>query len=254
MSILAGKVAIVTGASSGIGFAASRLFASEGAKVVVGARRQAELDALVAEIEASGGQAAALAGDVKEEAFAKALVAEAVERFGGLDIAFNNAGILGEMTATTDLSLAGWTDTIATNLTSAFLGAKHQIPAMLARGGGSLIFTSSFVGNTAGMPGMGAYAASKAGIVGLVKVLAVELGAKGIRANAILPGGIDTAAYRLHSPSAEGRSFVEGLHALKRVGSPDELAQSVLHLASDASMFITGSAFLVDGGVSINRT
>jgi NAD(P)-dependent dehydrogenase (short-subunit alcohol dehydrogenase family) len=254
MSILAGKVAIVTGASSGIGFAASRLFASEGAKVVVGARRQAELDALVAEIEASGGQAAALAGDVKEEAFAKALVAEAVERFGGLDIAFNNAGILGEMTATTDLSLAGWTDTIATNLTSAFLGAKHQIPAMLARGGGSLIFTSSFVGNTAGMPGMGAYAASKAGIVGLVKVLAVELGPKGIRANAILPGGIDTAAYRLHSPTAEGRSFVEGLHALKRVGSPDELAQSVLHLASDASMFITGSAFLVDGGVSINRT
>jgi NAD(P)-dependent dehydrogenase (short-subunit alcohol dehydrogenase family) len=254
MSILAGKVAIVTGASSGIGFAASRLFASEGAKVVVGARRQAELDALVAEIEASGGQAAALAGDVKEEAFAKALVAEAVERFGGLDIAFNNAGILGEMTATTDLSLAGWTDTIATNLTSAFLGAKHQIPAMLARGRGSLIFTSSFVGNTAGMPGMGAYAASKAGIVGLVKVLAVELGPKGIRANAILPGGIDTAAYRLHSPTAEGRSFVEGLHALKRVGSPDELAQSVLHLASDASMFITGSAFLVDGGVSINRT
>jgi NAD(P)-dependent dehydrogenase (short-subunit alcohol dehydrogenase family) len=254
MSILAGKVAIVTGASSGIGFAASRLFASEGAKVVVGARRQAELDALVAEIEASGGQAAALAGDVKEEAFAKALVAEAVGRFGGLDIAFNNAGILGEMTATTDLSLAGWTDTIATNLTSAFLGAKHQIPAMLARGGGSLIFTSSFVGNTAGMPGMGAYAASKAGIVGLVKVLAVELGPKGIRANAILPGGIDTAAYRLHSPTAEGRSFVEGLHALKRVGRPDELAQSVLHLASDASMFITGSAFLVDGGVSINRT
>jgi NAD(P)-dependent dehydrogenase (short-subunit alcohol dehydrogenase family) len=254
MTILAGKVAIVTGASSGIGYAAAKLFAREGAKLVVGARRQAELDALVAEIEASGGQAVALAGDVKEEAFATALVAEAVGRFGGLDIAFNNAGILGEMTATADLSLAGWTDTIATNLTSAFLGAKHQIPAMLARGGGSLIFTSSFVGNTAGMPGMGAYAASKAGIVGLVKVLAVELGAKGIRANAILPGGIDTAAYRLHSPSAEGRSFVEGLHALKRVGSPDELAQSVLHLASDASMFITGSAFLVDGGVSINRT
>jgi NAD(P)-dependent dehydrogenase (short-subunit alcohol dehydrogenase family) len=254
MTILAGKVAIVTGASSGIGYAAAKLFAREGAKLVVGARRQAELDALVAEIEASGGQAVTLAGDVKEEAFATALVAEAVGRFGGLDIAFNNAGILGEMTATTELSLAGWTDTIATNLTSAFLGAKHQIPAMLARGGGSLIFTSSFVGNTAGMPGMGAYAASKAGIVGLVKVLAVELGPKGIRANAILPGGIDTAAYRLHSPTAQARSFVEGLHALKRVGSPDELAQSVLHLASDASMFITGTAFLVDGGVSINRT
>lgn len=254
MTVLAGKAAIVTGASSGIGHAASKLFAREGAKLVVGARRQAELDMLVAEIEAFGGHAVALAGDVREEAFAEGLVAEAVGQFGGLDIAFNNAGSLGEMTATADMSLAGWTDTIATNLTGAFLGAKHQVPAMLARGGGSLIFTSSFVGNTAGMPGMAAYAASKAGIVGLVKVLAVELGPRGIRANAILPGGIDTAAYRLHSPTAEARSFVEGLHALKRVGSPDELAQSVLHLASDASMFITGTAFLVDGGVSINRT
>jgi NAD(P)-dependent dehydrogenase (short-subunit alcohol dehydrogenase family) len=125
---------------------------------------------------------------------------------------------------------------------------------MLERGGGSLIFTSSFVGNTAGMPGMGAYAASKAGIVGLVKVLAVELGPRGIRANAILPGGIDTQAYRLHSPTAEARGFIEGLHALKRVGNPDELAHSVVYLASDASKFTTGTAFLVDGGVSINRT
>jgi NAD(P)-dependent dehydrogenase (short-subunit alcohol dehydrogenase family) len=254
MTLLADKVAIVTGASSGIGYATAKLFARERAKVVVAARRQAELDALVAEIEAAGGHAVALAGDVKDEAFAKALVEEAVGRFGGLDVAFNNAGILGEMAPTTDLSLAGWTETIATNLTSAFLGAKYQAPVMLERGGGSLIFTSSFVGNTAGMPGMGAYAASKAGIVGLVKVLAVELGPRGIRANAILPGGIDTQAYRLHSPTVEARSFVEGLHALKRVGSPDELAHSVVYLASDASKFTTGTAFLVDGGVSINRT
>jgi NAD(P)-dependent dehydrogenase (short-subunit alcohol dehydrogenase family) len=254
MTLLTDKVAIVTGASSGIGYATSKLFAREGAKVVVAARRQAELDALVAEIDAAGGRAVALAGDVKDEAFARALVEEAVGRFGGLDVAFNNAGILGEMAPTTDLSLAGWTEIIATNLTSAFLGAKYQAPAMLERGGGSLIFTSSFVGNTAGMPGMGAYAASKAGIVGLVKVLAVELGPRGIRANAILPGGIDTLAYRLHSPTAEARGFIEGLHALKRVGNPDELAHSVVYLASDASKFTTGTAFLVDGGVSINRT
>ena len=254
MILLADKVAIVTGASSGIGYATAKLFAHEGAKVVVAARRRAELDALVDEIEAAGGRAVALAGDVKDKAFAKALVGEAVGRFGGLDVAFNNAGILGEMAPTTDLSLAGWTETLATNPTSAFLGAKYQAPAMLARGGGSLIFTSSFVGNTAGMPGMAAYAASKAGIVGLVKVLAVELGPRGIRANAILPGGIDTQAYRLHSPTVEARSFVEGLHALKRVGSPDELAHSVVYLASDASKFTTGTAFLVDGGVSINRT
>jgi NAD(P)-dependent dehydrogenase (short-subunit alcohol dehydrogenase family) len=256
MNVLSGKVAIVTGASSGIGRATAKLFAQEGARVVVAARRQAELDALVKEIEAGDGQAIAVAGDVKDEAYAKALVDAAVARFGGLDIAFNNAGIVGEMGPVSELSLAAWHDTIDTNLTSAFLGAKYQVPAMLARGGGSLIFTSSFVGYTVGMPGMVAYAASKAGQIGLVKGLAAEFGAKGIRANAILPGGTDTPASITNAPGAtpDVLAFVEGLHALKRMATPDELARSVLHLASDASSFITGTAFLVDGGVSICRT
>ena len=143
MSALADKIAVITGASSGIGRAAALLFAREGAELVVGARRQAELDALVAEIAARGGRAVALAGDVREDAYARALVQTALASFGGLDIAFNNAGTLGEMGATPDVSLAGWHDTIDTNLTSAFLAARHQIPAMLARGGGSLIFTST---------------------------------------------------------------------------------------------------------------
>ena len=127
---------------------------------------------------------------------------------------------------------------------------------MIARGRGSLIFTSTFVGYTVGMPGMAAYAASKAGVIGLTKVLAVELGPKGIRVNAILPGGTDTPASITNAPDAtpEILAFVENLHALKRLALPDEIAQSVLHLASDASSFVTGSAFLVDGGVSINRT
>lgn len=256
MNTLNGKVAIVTGASSGIGRATAKLFAQEGARVVVAARRQAELDALVKEIEAGGGQAVAVAGNVKDEAYAKALVDAAVARFGGLDIAFNNAGIVGEMGPVSELSLAAWRDTIDTNLTSAFLGAKHQVPAMLARGKGSLIFTSSFVGYTVGMPGMVAYAASKAGQIGLVKGLAAEFGAKGIRANAILPGGTDTPASITNAPGAtpDVLAFVEGLHALKRMATPEELARSVLHLASDASSFITGTAFLVDGGVSICRT
>ncbi|MDP1839449.1 MAG: SDR family oxidoreductase [Reyranella sp.] len=256
MNTLNGKVAIVTGASSGIGRATARLFAQEGARVVVAARRQAELDALVKEIEASGGQAVAVAGDVKDEAHAKALVDAAIARFGGLDIAFNNAGIVGEMGPVSELSLAAWRDAIDTNLTSAFLGAKHQVPAMLARGRGSLIFTSSFVGYTVGMPGMVAYAASKAGQIGLVKGLAAEFGAKGIRANAILPGGTDTPASITNAPGAtpDVLAFVEGLHALKRMATPEEIAQSVLHLASDASSFVTGTAFLVDGGVSICRT
>ncbi|WP_119459046.1 SDR family oxidoreductase [Rhodospirillaceae bacterium SYSU D60014] len=254
MTALAAKVAIVTGASSGIGYATSKLFAREGAKVVVAARRQAELDALVAEITAAGGEAVALAGDVRDEAFSEALVETAIGRFGGLDVAFNNAGVLGEMGATPDVSLSGWRDTIETNLTSAFLGAKHQIPALLDRGGGSLIFTSTFVGYTVGMPGLAAYAASKAGLIGLTQSLAAELGPKGIRANAILPGAVDTPAYRAMNDTAEARSFVAGLHALKRIATPDELARSALYLASHASTFTTGSALLVDGGVSINRT
>jgi NAD(P)-dependent dehydrogenase (short-subunit alcohol dehydrogenase family) len=127
---------------------------------------------------------------------------------------------------------------------------------MIGRDGGSLVFTSTFVGHTVGMPGMAAYAARKAGLIGLVQVLAAEFGAKRIRANAILPGGTDTPASITNAPDAtpEVLAFVEGLHALKRMATPDEIARSVLYLASDASSFTTGSALLVDGGVSINRT
>jgi NAD(P)-dependent dehydrogenase (short-subunit alcohol dehydrogenase family) len=254
MPALINKIALVTGASSGIGRATAKLFAAEGAHVVVTARRHDELEKLVAEIAAAGGKAMAVAGDVKDEVFAQSLVVAAIRSFGGLDIAFNNAGSLGEMGPTPHVSLNGWTNTIETNLTSAFLGAKHQIPAMLDRGGGSLIFTSSFVGYTAGMPGVAAYAASKAGLIGLTQALAAEFGPRGIRVNAILPGGTDTAAAQAMIGTPEGRAFVEGLHALKRISTPEEIAKSVLYLASDASSFTTGTAMLVDGGVSINRT
>jgi NAD(P)-dependent dehydrogenase (short-subunit alcohol dehydrogenase family) len=148
--MLSNKVAIITGASSGIGYASAKLFASQGASVVLAARRQAKLAELVDEITQAGGQVIALAGDVRDEAFAKALVELAVGHFGGLDVAFNNAGMIGEMGATPDISLAEWHEVMNTNLTGAFLGAKYQIPAMLKRGGGSLIFTSSFVGYTVG--------------------------------------------------------------------------------------------------------
>ena len=253
MDRLSGKVAVVTGASSGIGYATSKLFASSGAAVVVGARRGAELEALVAEIERLGGRARALAGDVRDEAYAKALVELAVSAFGGLDIGFNNAGTLGEMAAVPDLSLAGWTDTLATNLTAAFLGAKYQVPAMVARGGGSVIFTSTFVGHTVGFPGMAAYAASKAGLIGLTQVLAAEVGPLGVRVNAILPGGTDTPMGRSVTTTPEVLAHVRGLHALKRIAAPEEIARCVLHLASDDASFVTGTAMLVDGGISINR-
>ena len=254
MPALHNKVAIVTGASSGIGYATAKLFAREGAKVVVAARRQTELDALVEEITQAGGHAVALAGDVKDEAFAQALVELAKAQFGGLDVAFNNAGTIGEMGATPDVSLSEWENTIRTNLTSAFLGAKYQLPAMLDRSGGSLIFTSTFVGYTVGFPGTAAYAASKAGLIGLTQTLASEFGAKGIRVNALLPGGTDTPMGRIFANTPEALAFVQGLHALKRMALPDEIAKSALYLASDASSFTTGSALLVDGGVSINLT
>lgn len=254
MSALDGKVAIVTGASSGIGRATARLFAREGAKVVAAARRKPELDALVAEIGAAGGTAAAVPGDVRDEAFAAALVDTAVRRFGGLDVAFNNAGALGPMGPTPEVSRSDWSAALDANLTGAFLGAKHQIPAMLERRAGSLIFTSSFVGYTVGMPGVAAYATAKAGLIGLVKALAVEFGGRGIRVNAVLPGGTDTPMAREMIDTEEGWAFVEGLHALKRTSTPDEIAGSVLFLASEAAGFTTGTALLADGGVSINRT
>ena len=254
MSALSNKVAIITGASSGIGYATARRFAREGAKVVVTARRQPELEALVEEIIQAGGHAVALAGDARDEGLAEALVELAISRFGGLDIAFNNAGTIGEIGATPDMSLSAWENTINTNLTSAFLGAKHQIPAMLERNSGSLIFTSTFVGYTVGLPGMAAYAASKAGLIGLTQALASEFGARGIRVNALLPGGTDTPMGRAFASTPEALAFVQGLHALKRMASPDEIAQSALYLASDASSFTTGTALLADGGVSINRT
>jgi NAD(P)-dependent dehydrogenase (short-subunit alcohol dehydrogenase family) len=254
MNRLINKVAIVTGASSGIGRVTAKLFAAEGAKVVVGARRQAELESLVAEIKAAGGAAVAVAGDVRSEDYHKALVATAVENYGTLDIAFNNAGTLGEAGPSTEVSEAGFSDALAINLTASFLAAKHQIAEMVKHGGGSVVFTSTFVGYSFAFPGVAAYAASKSGLIGLTQALAAEYGPQNVRVNAILPGAVDTDMYREMNDTSDKQAFITNLHALKRVAAPEELARSVLYLASDDASFVTGTATLVDGGASITRT
>jgi len=253
MQRLNDKTAIITGASSGIGRAAAELFAADGACLVLVARRAPLLEDLRASIEAAGGRARVVVGDAAEPSTMQRAVEVADETFGGLDIAFNNAGTLGAMGPIETLELEGWNDTVRTNLTSAFVAARHQVPALRRRGGGCLLFTSTFVGYTAGMPQMSAYAASKAGLVGFTQSLAAELGREGIRVNAVLPGGTDTPMGRVVANSPEARAHVEGLHALGRLAQPEEIARAALFLCSEASSFVTGTAMLVDGGVSVFR-
>ncbi len=252
-SDLTNRVALVTGATSGIGRAAALLFAKQGAAIVATGRRQDELATLTEQIEEDGGRVATLAGDICDEAHAKALVALAESTFGGLDIAFNNAGTLGAMGPTHELSKDAWNETMATNLTAAFLGAKHQVPALLAREKGSIIFTSTFVGYTVGMPQMAAYAASKAGLLGLTQALAAEYSPQGLRINALLPGGTDTPMGRTVANTPEALDYVKGLHALGRLASPEEIARTALFLASEESSFMTGQTLIVDGGLSVTR-
>ena len=248
---LRNKVAIITGASSGIGAAAAKLFAANGAGLVIGARRADRLNTLAQQIAGRGGQVVALAGDVTDEAYARRLVETATDRFGRLDIGFDNAGIIGDAGPLTAMTADAWRTTIETNLTGAFLGAKHQIAAM--REGGSIIFTSSFVGHTIGFAGMTAYGASKAGLIGMTQCLAVECGVQNIRVNALLPGGTRTEIAGDFSDDPAAADTIANFHALKRMAAPEEIARAALFLASDASSFVTGSAMLVDGGNSITK-
>ena len=250
---LKNKSIIVTGASSGIGAAAALLFAAEGANVVLGARRSAEMETLAGQINQGNGKAVFLSGDVRDENYANALVDLAMREFGGLDGAFNNAGIVGEMGPVADMGIGNWNDVISVNLTSAFLAAKAQIPVMKKRGQGSIVFTSSFVGfSNGGMPGMGAYAASKAGLIGLVQSLASDHAADGVRVNSLLPGGTITPSGGEGNPAA--LDFIANLHPMKRMANATEVAQAALFLLSDRSTFMTGSPMIVDGGISVRLT
>lgn len=248
--LLKGKTLIITGASSGIGAAAAKIFAAEGAKLVLGARRADRLATVVEEITADGGDAVYAAGHVEDAQYAKDLVTLAEDTFGGLDGAFNNAGVVGAMSPVGDMDDKNWHDVMDVNLNSGFYAAKYQIPALQRRGGGAIVFTSSFVGHTIGLPGMVAYAAAKAGLIGMTQVLAAEHGAQNIRVNALLPGGTMTP---MAGEDETYHDIVRGFHALKRMAEPSEIARSAMFLLSDQASFVTGTAMIADGGNSINK-
>lgn len=248
---LEGKVGIVTGASSGIGRATAVAFAREGAKVVVAGRRAAELEATVQAAREAGGVAIARAADVTKEGDVASLVELAMERFGRLDIGFNAAGGTFGGALTHQLDEADFRDWIDGHLVSPFLSTKHEVGAMLRSGGGSVINVGTFVGYSKALPGTAGYAAAKTGLIGLTRTVAAEYATQGIRANLMIVGGSDTPMFRLWNDTDEKRAYAAQLHALKRVSTPDEIAAAAVFLASGEASFITGSAFAVEGGVSL---
>jgi NAD(P)-dependent dehydrogenase (short-subunit alcohol dehydrogenase family) len=247
----AGKVALVTGAAGGIGSATARKFAAAGAKVVVADIDEEGAGVTVEQIRSAGGDAAAVAVDVGDSASVEAMVAFAVATYGGLDIAHNNAGIVGAGANIADMPDETWRRGIDVMLSGVFYGIKHEVPAILARGGGAIINTSSGAG-LIGFPGMANYVAAKHGVIGLTKTAALEYIGQGIRINAICPG---TARSRMVDEwmqgSAEAEAQVAALHPIGRIADADEIAEAVLWLASPASSFVVGIAMPVDGGYTI---
>jgi NAD(P)-dependent dehydrogenase (short-subunit alcohol dehydrogenase family) len=245
---LSGQVAIVTGAAAGIGRAAALLFAREGARVVLSDVDGDRGDATARQIRADGGDAQFVRADVSRDAEAEAIVRTALERYGRLDCAFNNAGIEGAMADTAACTEANWDRTLAINLKGVWLCMRHQIPAMLRTGGGSIVNMASVAG-LVGFAGLPAYVASKHGVVGLSKSAALELADKNIRVNVVCPGVIHTEMIdRLtHRDPAAERSFT-ALEPVGRMGTPEEVAAAALWLCSRDSSFVTGATLAVDGG------
>lgn len=248
MGKLEGKVAIVTGAASGIGRATANLFAAEGARVIV-ADWEDDLGRRVAsEIKSTGGDAEFVRVDVSDAEDVQAMINETVAQFGGLDTIFNNAGVEGEQAPTGDCTLENWHRVIRINLTGVFLGMKYAIPELLKRGGGSIINNASVAG-IVGFNGIPAYCASKGGVIQLTKTAALEYAKQGIRVNAICPGVILTPMVeRFISGSEEAEKAFQALEPVGHFGDPADIAQMALFLASDDSKFCTGAPFVVDGG------
>ncbi|MFD4033289.1 SDR family NAD(P)-dependent oxidoreductase [Streptomyces sp. NPDC058637] len=242
-----GKVALVTGGASGIGLAVSRRLAASGATVVVADHDEASARKAAAELEATGARAAAVALDVTDPASVEAGVRFAVDTFGALHLAVNNAGIGGPSLPTGEYGIEDWNKVVATNLSGVFYSMRHELPALLAAGGGAVVNISSILG-TNGFANSPAYAAAKHGVVGLTKTAALEYAARDIRINAVGPGFIDTPLLR--DTDGPARDHLISLHPAGRLGTSEEVAELTAFLLSDRASFIHGSYHLVDGGYS----
>ncbi len=249
MQAFENQVVLVTGGSNGIGRATAIAFAREGARVVVSDMADAMGEETVSTIRSAGGNARYVRTDVRDAAQIESLVRGAVRSYGRLDVAFNNAGIEGTTAPIADLSEADWERVLRVNLTAPFLCMKHEIAAMLQQGGGAIVNNASILGQV-GFPNAAAYVAAKHGLLGLTRTAALEYAARGIRVNAVCPGFIVTPMLEragiLHDEAT--RKSIEAMHALKRMGRPEEVAEAVLFLASSKASFIAGHPLLVDGG------
>ncbi len=242
-----GKTALVTGASSGIGKCVAELYAREGASVLISDVNEELGQAAAKEIDPSGKRAIFVKADVSNPEDCQKMVETAVERFGRLDYACNNAGIGGEQNPTADYSIEGWQNVIGVNLSGVFYCLKYEIPAMLKNGGGSIINMASILGQVSFL-GAVAYVAAKHGVVGITQNAAVEYASQGVRVNAVGPGFISTPMIQALEDNKQAYDQLVALHPLGRLGKPEEVAELVIWLSSEKASFVTGAYYPVDGG------
>lgn len=244
-----GKVALVTGASAGIGRATALAFAREGAKVVVAARRPQQGEETAQLISEQGGDAIFVKTDVAKSREVEALMHTIAEHYGRLDCAFNNAGISAPTTANAvDVSEQEWDDVIDVNLKGVWLSMKYEIPLMLKHGSGAIVNMSSVLGLVGTSLGVSPYVASKHAILGLTKAVALEYAKQGVRINAVCPGFVETSLIEVVTVHPGVREQLDAMHPIGRIGVPDEVAGAVTWLCSDAASFITGHSLVIDGG------